>query len=449
MTGGDGPEIWIERDPGSGSGPGPKREPGGRGRWIALIAGFAALLAIIGIQHYTGGGGDNDTAPSVSVTPPPTTPRTTGAPTTTRRPATTAARSSTSHASTGFGSGNSDPNSRLLATSTVPDTAHLANATWQLIGYGPAGVSRYTPGTGLRVNTPVPALGSGGPLSFAVTADTAVIRPFDLTQGFAVPDGKIAQPLGGLLSRGVVLPGPDPDHVWTVTGGGVETGTWGASSARVTAGASVAVTPDAGPMLVLVDAQGNLAGPVIDLPETGGMNPDYAVHPDGAGYVLFDGVGGTYSLHPDGTHLVTHGQVLATGPVTMVVYECDDAARCQTVAIDRATGKRRPLSANLAADTTGVGVTSPDGTRAALLNRSTGKLTLANLASEAPTRSFVVGPIDVPTVEDSNLLAFTPDGRYLLATGGTHLEVFDVAAGSPAGALPVPPLSAIAIRPAG
>jgi hypothetical protein len=419
------------------------------------------LLAIIGVQHYTGSSdrADHDTSPSVSITPPPTTPGTTTPAPTTRESATTAARSSTSHASTGFGSGNSNPDSRLPTTSTVPFAAHLVDATWQLVGYGPDGVDRYTPATGRRVDTPVPALGSGGPLSFAATSGAALVRPFDHTQGFAIPDGKIAEPLGGLMASGsVVLPGPDLNQVWTVMPPGTVQGSWAAGARTPGAGEAASGTNTVSPdtigeavpaRLVLVDAQGNPAGAVIPLPETGGMNPDYAVHPDGAGSVLFDGVGGTYRLHPDATRLVTHGRVLATGPQSMVVYECDDAARCQTVVIDRATGKRRPLTTSLAEDTTGIGVTSPDGTRAALLNRSTGKVTLADLVTESSTRSFIVGPIDVPTVEDSNLLAFSPDGRYLLATDGTRLEVFDVAAGSPAVALPVPPLSAIAIRPAG
>lgn len=164
-------------------------------------------------------------------------------------------------------------------------------------------------------------------------------------------------------------------------------------------------------------------GPVLPIPAGGNVQ---AGTPDGAGYLLFPGVGGTYDSRPDGLHRVTTGTVLAVGPTRWLVSECDNRGKCTTVVIDRTGGARhvlRPIP--LVGNSVLPGLISPDGTTAAELDSSSqiGAVHLRDLTSGADH------PLAVPTDQSSfnlGVQVWSPDSRWLfIATADEHLAVVD------------------------
>ena len=177
-------ELWITASPGTAAGGGHGGRRGGAGgsgrnRWIALVAGFALLVAVIAVQHVAGG--------QQAVTPTPTrasdarpTSGTAPATSTTDAPNSTPATTASSFAWEGPGqsAGGPAPGGTTEgpdgATSTAPVTStapKLPSAgSWELVGYGPDGVIRYLPATGRVVVTPMTDLTGNSPLAFTVTA---------------------------------------------------------------------------------------------------------------------------------------------------------------------------------------------------------------------------------------------------------------------------------------
>jgi hypothetical protein len=92
-------------------------------------------------------------------------------------------------------------------------------ANWELFGRGDGLVVRSQPALGRITRTTIPGLGSGGPASFVVGADQAIIRPIDVVLGYVVPDGQPAREMSARLSQdGPAFPGPDLNHVWVQSG---------------------------------------------------------------------------------------------------------------------------------------------------------------------------------------------------------------------------------------
>ena len=320
----------------------------------------------------------------------------------------------------------SSPNSSP-AISAIPPGLLPGASDWELLGYGTSSVVRFRPGSGRVVVTPVSGLASGGPLFFLTTATAAIIRPLDPVTGYAVPDGQPATELTGLLAQGgPALPGPDAGHLWIATGD----------------------TPDSS--FVLVDAAGRSAGQRITLPPA---DQSSSPQPDGTGYLLISDVGGTYLARPGRRQLVTVGTVLATGPTTFLVYECDRHGTCSTQAIDRHTGRRRAIP-HLPAPSPSQpsGPISADGQHAAILE-ATGAPTAASLRPHLV--NLVTGRdrtvlLDVdPSGPLSSTLAFSPDGHYLLVdTGDGQIAAVDTRTGHITRLpLPIPSLTALAVRP--
>jgi hypothetical protein len=210
-------------------------------------------------------------------------------------------------------------------------------AGWELFAEGPDGVARVELAAGRVTWTPVPVLNSSGPSAFLTGPGWAMIRPLDEVTGYLVTDGRPAAPLAGDLRQGgEALPGPDPGTVWL----------------------NVEQT------LRLVDLTGRPTGPTIPVPEN-----LFQPIPDGTGYALLTGTGGTYLAKPAGLTRVTTGQLLAAGPTRWLVRECDATYQCQTVAVDRATGTRQPLAMAPGRLYGSLGPISPDGTLAAVLEQ--------------------------------------------------------------------------------
>ena len=480
-------ELWIDAgSPDHPDGPadrlsGPAPGSGGtaRTRWIALAGGFVVLVAVIAVQHFAGGGSTASPNFSSTASSPATVPSSTGrtgsapaetgsadphgsmaaqssqiaAAASSARQAASSARQAASSArqasDDASGSAVSDPSSVPDTTSPVRTTVakRAAVGNWELVGYGPAGVVRYRPATGALTLTPVPPVNSDNVLSFVVTGNGAIIRSMDNVDGYLVADGKGATPLAGLLSRGTrVLPGPDPQRVWVVTETDPDGGT-GTADIGSLAG------PDQDPphvALTMVGPNGQPTGSKIEIPYAMLVPGGYGVTSDASGYALVYGVGGTYDVGPDGPHLVTHGTLLAVGPTRFLVYECDDLGRCGAAVVNRKDGSRRSLQglSPRIGYQAAQGAISPDGRTAALLQYAAGgtKVILIDLAT-GKSRTLDVTANGTGTADST--LVFSPNGRYLVVDGVTGVVPIDTRTGKAGSPLPIPPVSALAVRPAG
>ncbi len=441
-------EVWITEagQPTGPSGPTgrrPGRGSGNPGRWIALGAGFVVLVAVIVVQHFAGGRPAASTLPTTSGASATTTASATG---TSSSGGTAPAESAPATPTTAGASpidtavGLADPGSgvpetaepeRQTTTPSAPVTTTIRDqpwpgaGNWELVGYGPSGVVRYRPATGERTVTPVPTIQSSGPLSFVVTRHDAIIRPMDGVPGYLVPDGRPATALPDLLAYSpAAWPGPDPEHLWVLM-----------NTYPSTVG--------------LIDPQGAMTGTYLELPEMAAGNPPFSLTADGSGYLLAAAVGGRYDLTPDGPRLVTHGIVLAVGPTGFLVYDCDEKARCGVFRVDRSTWKRHALAGLDFSPSTFArnGVISPDGRYAAVQVMQGGSAA----AQLVDLTRGMARPLPIDLARDgrtlgNSSLAFTPDGRYLLALGSEGVVPVDPVSGATLPPLPLPGLDAIAVR---
>ena len=250
------------------------------------------------------------------------------------------------------------------------------------------------------------------------TLDVVPVRGGALVHGgedgtsWFVRNGRPPAPVAaGLATPGPMLPGPDPAHVWVMSGR----------------------DPNSPLRLVGLDGRTVRSGVGVSAQLT-----SYPV-PDGGGYPLFFGVGGTYGVGPGEVQRVTPGVVLAGGPTGWLALECDEASTCGTVLVGRGGG-RRPV--RLAPPgTTGVSTTvvggslSPDGRRGALFvgdpTRAL-RLLLVDLRTAARVSTGVVlapgGAVRSPQWSPDGRLVFSVDdaGRIVAvdaATGATVLLV--------------------------
>lgn len=291
-------------------------------------------------------------------------------------------------------------------------------AGWELYGRGPGVLVRIQPARGLITRTTVPGLLSSGPVSFVVTGNEAIIRPIDRVFGYLVPDGRPPDPIAlEPASGGPVFPGPSPEVVWMQTG------------------------DDTHPRFMLT-ATDQRQTAVIEVPA--GSSPLEAIS-DGAGYLLFPRPDGVYQARPGVFRRVTTGTVLAVGPTGWIDAHCDARHRCALSVISRTTGGRRALGY----ETGGLpgGVLSPDGSTAAMLEVSPGgAIGLSLLDVHSGRRRPVAVAMD-----GDGTVTFSPDGHWLFAvTARGTLAAIEVRTADPGGlGLPLPPLSQLAIKPAG
>lgn len=210
--------MWIEQDPGTGAGgrPHSTSQPTrpGRLRWIGLVLGFTALVAMIAVQHFAGSSPNTD---RIAGTPAPVQP--------------------TVHSQRATAAGSPAPGSASASTS-VQRTAHtrpvapgtvnvgapvLPSNDWELValqwsgtlGHGPSAVIRYDGESGALTTTPLPDLASNGPLSFIATGGAAIIRPLDRVPGYTISRGDGAVAAGGALGTALRLfPPADDGTFW-------------------------------------------------------------------------------------------------------------------------------------------------------------------------------------------------------------------------------------------
>jgi len=271
-----------------------------------------------------------------------------------------------------------------------------ATAGWELFGRGVGVLLRIQPALGRITRTFVPGLASSGPVSFIAASNEAIIRPWDLVPGYAVPDGEPARDLPARLNRsGPAIAGPDPRHVWVPNGDNQH------------------------PAMVRVGLDGKPTGVSIGIPAD--MNP---LETDGTGGLLLTDTG-TYDARPDGLHRITTGTLLALGPTRWLTRECDSNHHCATVVIDRTNGDRHTLEDLPGYAKAGAtpGVISPDGAIAALIDPATARVHLLALASGAD-HPLTVSYSRRATPGES--IVWSPDSRWLFIAEWTgRLAVID------------------------
>jgi hypothetical protein len=382
-------------EPGDPAGTTPARQPWPR--WFTLAVAAAGVIVVVAVLNH------GRRAPSAA--------RATSAPTT---------QASTIPTAPGTSAPASlSPSSAVLVTRLgrpLLDTA----AGWELIGRGDGVLVRIQPAAGRITRTTIPGLLSSGPVYLVAGSDRVVIRPLDNVPGYLVADGKPAHQLPPLLDQGPVLPGPAPNQIW------------------------IAPSDDHEPVMALATLDGVRLAGFIPIPQDSSA---FDATSDGAGYLLFTGIGGVYDARPEGLRRITTGALLAVGPTGWLVVECNEHYRCQTVLIGRVDGSRRvvsgePISRNL------TGVISPDGSTAAMLTDSNGSrgLYLLDLASgERRAVQISVNP-DSPDAG----ISFSPDSARLFAlTAVGTVAVIDrrTAAVSTLGT-PLPVLNQLVLRSA-
>jgi hypothetical protein len=293
---------------------------------------------------------------------------------------------------------------------------------------------RVDPATGRVILVPGEApISDSSPTSFVSSAGHTQISSTQPALGVLIPDAGPAGTAPGLLATvPVVLPGPDPAHLWVWDG-----------------------FRSGDPRVLLVDWRGRQTGDY--LASAAYLAPYSPPQPDGAGYALFSGIGGVYDVRPDVVRLVTHGLVLAAGPTGYLAYECGDTPRCRMVAIDGRTGARRNLpdsrsTAGFHLST--VGQITADGRHAAwvAVTESNGVVTtrIHLLDLLGGTESELALSLD-PDAATAPTFGFTPDGGGLVvAMEFGRLALVDVATGAIA-VLPrsIPRVDVLTVRPSG
>lgn len=380
-------------DAGPATGTGRGRLP----RWWPVAALVAAALVVASIVQHT----RTPKAPAVLATPshPPVS----------TSPTTTSPAPSTSH---------TPP-----AVSVRRIGPHLLGVTagWQLVARGQDSVVRVELAKGRVTTTAIPTLNSGGTVSFIVTRDRVIVRPWDPVIGYSIADSGPVRTLTGPLHTGggPVFPGPDATHLWRQPD-------LGAGTAQ------------------LVGLDGRPTPTTITLPSSA-----YISSGDGAGYLLVGGLGGVYDARPFGLRRITTGAVSAIGSTSWLTAECDETYHCATVLIDRVTGERRVLNTPPIGNLGPPGVISPDGRMAALDDYSTDGAVSARLV-DLTTGAERTLKVAQSTDGNPGTMVWSPDSRWLfVANIDSGISVVDARTGATRTLLPnLPNLSQLAIRPA-
>lgn len=286
-------------------------------------------------------------------------------------------------------SGSSRPSDPVVETvQPLPG----AQPGWEIVARGRKDLVRIDPALGRVVRRSMPELDSSGPVSFVVGPDRVLIRPWDAVPGFVVPDdGQPRQLRGNLGHGGSAFPGPEPGQVWTASFDGNGEG------------------------LALVDLEDGTTVSSVSLPIQ-----SWVLASDQRGGALFSATGGVYLATVDGVERVTTGAVLAVGPTRWLLLECDDQARCSSVAVNRATGERTVIERSSTNPSSDPGVISPDGTTAARFasdDYAPPTLRLIDLDTGAERMFDLTFDDMVMGGPGGGAMAWSPNSRWLLVAG--------------------------------
>jgi hypothetical protein len=264
---------------------------------------------------------------------------------------------------------------------------------------------------GLVVRYDTPDLGSGAPAFVAVDVDgSVVVASHDAVPGFVLDrtTGSARRTSGEELA-GPMYPGPDPGTVWV---GGTD-------------------DPDDRGDYRLSDLAGAPLGPTVEV-EGGGQVRAEVFGADGNGALLVRAAGGVYVADGSSEVRLTTGEILAVGPTTAIVRECDESLACGVWRVDRRSGERTPVTDSVIvaanADRGLIGITgstvSPDG--AVVVVRS---------EVDGDESWVIVDTVDgrqiaVPGVGGSTPMLWSADSSAAVYLSGDHLRLFDRAAGT-------------------
>ena len=273
---------------------------------------------------------------------------------------------------------------------TVTEVGHPVfgiTGRWTLYGLGPNLLVRVELSNGRITTTPLPNLGTDGPVTLLANQGGAIVHPWDAEASYFVPDGQPATQLPGEFNHGgASFLGPDASHVW------VQSGDLNSTT------------------LTLLDLTGHANGVSIAAPANAAV-PNVS---DDTGGVVYDGAGGFYDAQPTGLRRITTGAVLAVGPTKWLTAECDDRALCTITAIDRSSGAHLSLGQPTSDVNAPIGAISPDGRQAAVFHAdATGQLSLALVDLRTGARFPLAVPISNNQVYAGSVLAWSPDSKWL------------------------------------
>jgi hypothetical protein len=219
-----------------------------------------------------------------------------------------------------------------------------------------------------------------------------------------------------------VFPGPSPDRMW------------------------VRPADDHQPVMALATLDGRRLADFVPVP-AGSSSLEAAA--DGAGYLLYPGIGGVYDARPGGLRRISSGVLVAVGPTGWLAVECDERYRCQTVLISRANGLRHTVAdGEISRD--GRGVISPDGSTAAVMTSGPNGAVGLAIIDLASNRVLRIPGLAVSQDTMDGAMVFSPDSNWLFvvtADGAVSVINPRTAAVSPLG-ISLPALSPLVVRPA-
>jgi hypothetical protein len=172
---------------------------------------------------------------------------------------------------------------------------------------------------------------------------------------------------------------------------------------------------------------------------------------DGAGGLLFEGVGGIYRVSPAGKLEISNAIILAVGAGTLLTLELSSRGRWQTV-LRPQDGKGRVVPVPIGPQLPH-GVLSPDAGTVALfvVNEPRGLTHTSRIGlALVGLRSGVLRTVDVDLtgVAGDGSLVWSPDGRWVFCVDRTNaLSAVEVSSGAVSMLDPrLPAVSQLAIR---
>lgn len=297
----------------------------------------------------------------------------------------------------------------IVRTVALPDIGDV-----QLFVRAEGAVAEVNFAAGWIRSTPVPTLQVTGAVTFGVTTSGAFVRPAAGAPGYFVPDSGPTRLLGGALTDATVLPGPDPDDVWTLG----YRADWAANL-----------------RLVRV-LSGSPTGEVLRVPRRVGALVQHPL-PDGSGFLLATGASASYDVRPGRAYRLpvdlAASTVLASGGGRLLVATCAPRSprTCPAQLLRLPDGHRLgSLDGLTATAAQPAGVIAPDGRTALLYQATASGLPEARLLDLATGR-FRGAAIPVDTDVQTGALAYAPDGRWAFAvTTGGRLTAINVRTGA-------------------
>ncbi|HYJ75213.1 MAG TPA: hypothetical protein VEV65_06395 [Kineosporiaceae bacterium] len=288
---------------------------------------------------------------------------------------------------------------------------------WQLFGVGTDVVVRLDLATSQVTRTRIPPLGSSQ-VFLVPGRRRLVVRPIDTPTGWLIRDDEpVAALPSSLAGVGPVLPGPDLDHVW------IETRDRGR------------------PSMALVNADGWGSLPlVVPVPEFATVGP----LTDGAGGLLFEGVGGLFRIDPAGHLTLSNAIVLAVGRGDLLTLALAGGG------IWRSRLQLRGGTTELLPVPIGPqlphGVLAPDASAVVLYavdERRRMTLTVVDL----PDGGQRPVDVDITGVAGDGTVVWSPDGgRLFCLDADGRVRVVDPASGTTVDTLDLPPVRQLAAR---